>query len=90
MNAYTQSMPMPDEDMPHIEALAESGRMRCSCCGSTSWDPPQPRLAIVNDVLLGKGRLEQEPPTLVLSINCSRCGKYRVLFAPRSPRKCGW
>ena len=75
MYAYTQSIAFSKEDMAHIEALVEGGEMRCSCCRSTSWDPPQPRLAIVNDVLLGPERLEKEPPTVVLSINCAKCGK---------------
>ena len=74
MHIHTQSIVVSKEDMAHIEAFAGNGRMRCSCCGGTSWDPPEPRLAIVNEVRLG-GKPEKEPPTVVLSINCSKCGK---------------
>ena len=75
MNMHTLLIPIPMEDMAHIEALAESGGIRCSCCGSSSWDPPEPRLAIVNEVPLGTESLEKKPPTVILSISCSKCGK---------------
>ena len=62
--------------MPHIKALAESGCLRCSCCGSASWDPPQLHCATVDEVRIGgEHGLGSEPPRFVVSINCSRCGK---------------
>ena len=64
------------EGMPHIKSLAESGRLRCPCCGSASWDPPQLHCATVDEVRIeGDYRLERELPRFVVSINCSRCGK---------------